>query len=73
MRQLQEKVGEGWSVQIYGSDRRLLCSLYPSHGWALLLGVCLGVIPILIGLQIGSTAVSAPQVTTPTEPPLTVD
>ncbi|NEQ44135.1 MAG: hypothetical protein F6K00_11495 [Leptolyngbya sp. SIOISBB] len=33
---------EGWLVQVYGSDRRLLCVLESSHGWIFLLGCSVG-------------------------------
>jgi len=29
---------EGWLVQVYSSDRRLLCVIEPSHAWTFLLG-----------------------------------
>ncbi|MEA5513605.1 hypothetical protein [Nodularia sp. UHCC 0506] len=29
---------EGWLVQVYGGDRRLLCVLELSHAWTFLLG-----------------------------------
>jgi hypothetical protein len=48
--QLQETLDNGWSVQIYSCDRRLLCSLYPSHGWALLVGIISGFVIALTSL-----------------------
>lgn len=38
---------EGWLVQVYGSDRRLLCVLESSHAWTFLLGCGFG---LLVGL-----------------------
>lgn len=35
---------EGWLVQIYGRDRRLLCVLEPSHAWTFLLGCGVGLL-----------------------------
>ncbi|NJN29626.1 MAG: hypothetical protein HC824_03600 [Synechococcales cyanobacterium RM1_1_8] len=35
---------QGWIVQIYGSNRRLLCVLEPSHGWIFLTGCCMGLL-----------------------------
>lgn len=35
---------EGWIVQVYGSNRRLLCVLEPSHGWIFLLGCGVGLL-----------------------------
>ncbi|NEQ96020.1 MAG: hypothetical protein F6K30_04725 [Cyanothece sp. SIO2G6] len=35
---------EGWVVQVYGSNRRLLYVLEPSHGWTFLLGCGFGLL-----------------------------
>jgi hypothetical protein len=35
---------EGWLVQVYGGDRRLLCVLESSHAWTFLLGVGFGLL-----------------------------
>ncbi|MEB3310090.1 MAG: hypothetical protein VKJ02_07625 [Snowella sp.] len=35
---------EGWLVQIYSSDRRLLCVLDSSHAWTFLLGCGFGLL-----------------------------
>lgn len=45
-RQSQSKLdtNEGWVVQVYGSDRRLLCVLEPSHGWVFLIGCGVGLL-----------------------------
>lgn len=40
--QTKLKTDEGWLVQVYGSNRRLLCVLEPSHGWIFLAGCCMG-------------------------------
>ncbi len=44
MRKLDVKseTNEGWMVQVYGRDRRLLCVLEPSHGWTFLIGCGVG-------------------------------
>lgn len=39
---------EGWIVQVYGRDRRLLCVLEPSHLWAFVVGCGLGVVLTLL-------------------------
>lgn len=39
---------EGWLVQLYGRDRRLLCVLEPSHGWSFLVGCGLGLVIAVI-------------------------
>ena len=33
-----------WAVQVYGGNRRLHCTLEPSHGWAFGTGLRLGLI-----------------------------
>ena len=35
---------EGWLVQVYGGNRRLLCVLEPSHGWIFLIGFSVGLL-----------------------------
>lgn len=44
MQKLQNPIShdEGWSIQVYGSDRRLICSLYPSHAWTFAVGILAG-------------------------------
>jgi len=46
MKRLEPKIqiDDGWMVQVYGRDRRLLCVLEPSHGWIFLAGCSLGLI-----------------------------
>ena len=41
---LKTNTGEGWMVQVYGRDRRLLCILEPFHGWVFLVGCGLGLL-----------------------------
>jgi hypothetical protein len=66
MKQLQKNAdsGEGWSVQVYSGDRRLICSLYPSHIWMFLVGLFLGI----VFTSIISTEQSAPAATEPASP-----
>ncbi|MEB3226468.1 MAG: hypothetical protein VKJ86_11770 [Synechococcus sp.] len=42
--QLKLDTNEGWVVQVYDSNRRLLCVLEPSHGWSFLIGCSLGLL-----------------------------
>ncbi|NJN61131.1 MAG: hypothetical protein HC795_05995 [Coleofasciculaceae cyanobacterium RL_1_1] len=37
-----DNISEGWLVQIYNSDRRLLCVIDSSHAWIFVLGCVLG-------------------------------
>ena len=50
---LHQKTDLGWSIQIYSSDRRLLCALDSSHAWILCLGLILG---FLSGLTLNQIA-----------------
>lgn len=43
---------EGWLVQVYGQNRRLLCVLEPSHGWIFLLGCGVGILLAIIWFNI---------------------
>ncbi len=55
-RQSQPKLGtdEGWVVQVYGSNRRLLCVLEPSHGWIFLFGCGVGLLLSVIWINVAS-------------------
>lgn len=69
-RPAQPKVNrdEGWVVQVYGSNRRLLCVLDPSHGWIFLIGCGLGLLLSII--WINSARYSPPlEPTPPTQSP----
>jgi hypothetical protein len=77
---IKDEIDEGWSVQIYGRDRRLLCSLYPSHGWTFLAGFVVGLLLALIIAGYQSTQASSltspssnPTSPNPHEPLLQVD
>ncbi len=39
-----DNIQEGWAVQIYGGDRRLICVLESSHAWSFLLGCGFGLL-----------------------------
>lgn len=59
---------EGWVVQVYGSNRRLLCVLEPSHGWLFLFGCGFGLLLSVIWINV--TRYSPPlESTPPAEPP----
>jgi hypothetical protein len=50
--QLKLDTDEGWVVQVYGSNRRLLCVLEPSHGWIFLIGCGVGLLLSVILITI---------------------
>lgn len=58
-------VSEGWIIQIYGQDRRLLCALEPFHGWTFLAGLVLG---LGIALIMGTFSPAPPTPKTVTAP-----
>lgn len=39
-----DNTNEGWIIQVYGGDRRLLCVLESSHAWTFFLGCCVGLL-----------------------------
>lgn len=65
---ISSEADEGWLVQVYGRNRRLLCVLDPSHGWLFLLGC--GVGGLLTVLWFNMARYSAPvEPAPPTEIP----
>ncbi|MEA5419813.1 hypothetical protein VB712_11310 [Spirulina sp. CCNP1310] len=52
MQKLQNSVrSEGWSIQVYSGDRRLILSLDASHAWLLGTGIGIGFGIALLGLR----------------------
>lgn len=52
MQRLQNPVSnEGWSIQVYGGDRRLLFSLYASHAWMFGAGIIVGFAIAIVSLS----------------------
>ncbi len=45
------EIDEGWRVQVYDRDRRLICLLEPSHGWIFFLGCVAGFLVAAIGFS----------------------
>lgn len=59
---------EGWVVQVYSSNRRLLCVLDPSHAWIFSIGCGVGL--LLSVIWINAARYSPPlEPIPPTEPP----
>ncbi len=42
---------EGWAIQVYGQNRRLLCVLDASHGWVFLMGCGIGLLLSVIWMN----------------------
>ncbi len=57
-----DNTSEGWLVQVYGGDRRLLCVLEPSHGWTFLLGWGFGLLLAVGWFNLATASTSKPQV-----------
>ncbi|PSN20129.1 hypothetical protein C7271_03675 [filamentous cyanobacterium CCP5] len=66
--QLPLNTDDGWLVQVYGRDRRLLCVLDPSHGWLFLLGLGVGVLLTVIWVNVARYSPPA-ELTEPQEVP----
>lgn len=64
---------EGWAIHIYGGDRRLLCSFYPSHGWSMVAGLALGIILAVSWIDYPQSNQPLKPVAQPLPAPLAVD
>ncbi|MEL6384253.1 MAG: hypothetical protein AAFQ89_17715 [Cyanobacteria bacterium J06626_18] len=65
------EVHEGWVVQVYGGNRRLLCVLESSHGWIFLLGCSLGALLTVLLVNLANYSPST-EPTETTSPPALV-
>jgi hypothetical protein len=74
-RQSQPKLNtdEGWVVQVYGSNRRLLCVLEPSHGWIFLIGCGVGLLLAVIWINAARYSPPSAQTSQTELPTLQVD
>ncbi|MBD2392932.1 hypothetical protein WEU38_09430 [Cyanobacterium aponinum AL20118] len=74
-RQSQPKLNndEGWVVQVYGSNRRLLCVLEPSHGWIFLIGCGFGLLLSIIWFNVARYSPSLDTAPPVDSAPLQVD
>lgn len=59
MHKLQHNTQEGWAIHVYNCDRRLLCTLEPSHGWAFAAGLTLGLVVAVIGYNLPESSTTA--------------
>ncbi len=71
--QPQLDTDEGWLVQVYGSNRRLLCVLEPSHGWMFLIGCGFGLLLSVIWVNVARYSPPAESATPEQPPALQVD
>ncbi|MEY3299282.1 MAG: hypothetical protein RLZZ597_2542 [Cyanobacteriota bacterium] len=64
---------EGWLVQVYGTDRRLLCVLEASHAWTFLVGCGFGLLVAVGWFNLAQASPSASYVPATTAPEMWVD
>lgn len=64
---------EGWIVHIYGNNRRLLCTLNPSHGWSMVAGLVLGIGLTASCTNLNNATPASNSATQPMQAPLSVD
>lgn len=64
------KADQGWLIQVYSQNRRLLCVLEPFHGWIFLLGCSFGILLSVIWFNLASYSMPV-EPTPPTKIPQT--
>jgi hypothetical protein len=57
-----DNTSEGWLVQVYSGDRRLLCVLEPSHAWTFLVGCGFGLLLAVGWFSLATASASTPHV-----------
>ncbi|WP_008315735.1 hypothetical protein [Leptolyngbya sp. PCC 6406] len=69
-----DNTSEGWLVQVYSGDRRLLCVLESPHAWTFLLGCGFGLLLAVGWFNLASYSPSKPDmpVTMPPDTPVTI-
>jgi hypothetical protein len=68
-----DNTSEGWLVQVYSSDRRLLCVLDSSHAWTFLLGCGFGLLLAVGWFNLASHSPSTTYVPSTTPPEIWID
>ncbi|WP_204139049.1 hypothetical protein [Halomicronema sp. CCY15110] len=64
---------EGWLVQVYSRDRRLLCVLEASHGWTFLLGCGAGLLLAIGWFNLARHTPATTYAPSTISPPMMVD
>ncbi len=64
---------EGWLVQVYNGDRRLLCVLESSHAWTFLLGCGFGLLLAVGWFNLASASPSPTYEPATTPPEMWID
>lgn len=57
MHKLHHTHQDGWTVHVYGRDRRLLFTLEPSHGWAFAAGTALSLAVAIVAYNLPSSGI----------------
>ncbi|HEY9762610.1 MAG TPA: hypothetical protein V6D07_08800 [Trichocoleus sp.] len=68
-----DNTSEGWLVQVYNGDRRLLCVLEPSHAWTFFLGCGFGLLLAVGWFNLASASPSTTYEPATTPPEIRVD
>ncbi|MEL6552731.1 MAG: hypothetical protein AAFQ63_04605 [Cyanobacteria bacterium J06621_11] len=68
-----DNTNEGWLVQVYGCDRRLLCILESSHAWSFLLGCGFGLLLAVGWVNLASDSPPTTYEPATTPPELQID
>ena len=68
-----DNTSEGWLVQVYSGDRRLLCVLDSSHAWTFLLGCGFGLLLAVGWFNLASHSASTTYVPATTPPQMSID
>jgi len=68
-----DNTSEGWLVQVYGRDRRLLCVLESSHGWSFLFGCGMGLLLAIGWFNLARFSPSTSYTPSTTPPVMMVD
>jgi hypothetical protein len=48
----------GWTIHIYNRQRKLLCTLNPSHGWSFATGTVIGLLLAVVGFNLSMPQIS---------------
>jgi len=64
---------DGWLVQIYNGERRLLCVLESSHAWSFLLGCGFGLLVAVVWFNLANQSPSRTYEPATTPPEMWVD
>lgn len=73
LRTRNDQASEGWLVQVYSSDRRLLCVLESSHAWSFVVGCGFGLLIAVAWFNLAGSSPSTTYEPTKTSPAMWID